>query len=76
MECFWQTLANVESNDVLDWIGLGTFPGANDALFNGFAYADFDGGKVETAPGILPEPTALGLFVLGVAGVALRRRIA
>ena len=29
-----------------------------------------------TAAGVLPEPTALALLALGVAGVALRRKVA
>ena len=63
---FWKT--------TLDSLSYGA-EGVTDEVWlaaaNGIVSAD-----EVTAAGVLPEPTALALLALGVAGVALRRRVA
>ena len=63
---FWGA-QNAETSDG-NPLASGANTGAGDVVFSDLT--------VKTGVAVLPEPTALALLALGVAGVALRRRVA
>ena len=65
------SVANINSYPALSFFTLGSISGYDVALS-----ADQIEWMAENGTTVLPEPTALALLALGVAGVALRRRAA
>lgn len=69
------TITGEANNDLLDSSAFrfqwGNFPGEKDTLPTGYTFSDL---QYSVTP--LPEPTALALLALGVAGLALRRKVA
>ena len=74
------TTAAASGNPTIFWGAQNAGTSGGNPLANGdntgAGDVGFSGLTVKTGVAVLPEPTALALLALGVAGVALRRRVA